>query len=412
MTEQSERPLWNLVDAVSILFMHAYMAARARAFGHPSPMVRVLAQRDHAYTDSVLLERELAIFRSQRQSRPAKRRPHYAPQERAEIPQLMRLRGWSTKETAARFIVHPNTIRNWKRALRDKLKADDLVGAPPWNRLHEGVRWLVHEIRLLCPERDFGTRTIARHIMRAGIQISRASVRRILEEEQPPRSRTCESKASHARTAPDHFFNPPRPNHVWHMDMTVLRVLWMRFEVAAIIDGFSRKIVGLRIFRGSPTTADLIRLVDEAVIHNAAPQFIVTDRGGQFQKVFREALADRGILRARGRAQTWQFNAKVERLFWSLKRWCRVSLLVPDTSAIQKRLDAYATWHNLHRPHAALSTLVPSEAALGTSIPEPVRYTEGGELEPKIQIRRQHVGGDPRLLYPVIMVSPIQRSAA
>lgn len=63
MAEHGERSIWGLVDAVSILFMQAYMAARVRALGHPSPMVRVLAQRDHAHSDAVLLERELAIFR-------------------------------------------------------------------------------------------------------------------------------------------------------------------------------------------------------------------------------------------------------------------------------------------------------------------------------------------------------------
>ena len=54
MSEQNERSTWDLVDSVSVLFMHAYVAAQARAFGHPSGMVRVLAQRDHAYSDSVL----------------------------------------------------------------------------------------------------------------------------------------------------------------------------------------------------------------------------------------------------------------------------------------------------------------------------------------------------------------------
>jgi len=135
MSEQNERSIWELVDAVAVLFTHASVAARARAFGHPLGMVRVLAQRDHAYSDSVLLERELAIFRSQRQGRRAKQRPYYAPKQRAEILHLMRLRGWSANETASRFVVHPNTIRYWKRALRDKYKGEDLVGAPPWNGL-------------------------------------------------------------------------------------------------------------------------------------------------------------------------------------------------------------------------------------------------------------------------------------
>ena len=98
--KHSEHSVWDLVESVSILFMRGYHAARARAFKHPMPVVRLLAQRDHAHTDAVLLERELAIYRSQRQRKSAKQRPHYAPQERAEILHLLRLRGWSCKETA------------------------------------------------------------------------------------------------------------------------------------------------------------------------------------------------------------------------------------------------------------------------------------------------------------------------
>ncbi|MEQ9461304.1 MAG: DDE-type integrase/transposase/recombinase [Phycisphaeraceae bacterium] len=369
-------------------------------------MTRVQAQRDHAYSDSVLLERELAIFRGHRQNRPAKQRLHYTPKERAEILQLMRLRGWSAKQTAARFVVHPNTIRNWRRAVREKHRAQDVVGSPPWNKLHAGVRWLVHEIRSLCPEREFGTRTMARYIMRAGIQISRASVLRILEEERRPRPSDCTSSTESERTAPNHFFQPPGPNHVWHMDMTILKMLWLRFEVAAIVDGFSRKIMALKIFRSSPNTDQLLALIDEVSGLAGLPRYFVTDRGGQFQKRFRDELRRRGVKHTRGRAQTWQFNAKIERLFWSLKSWWRVSLMVPNIETIQARLDAYTTWHNHLRPHAALGTLTPSEAASGASTPDPLRYTETGEIEPVIRVRRQNVRGDPRLLFPDIRVRP------
>lgn len=92
--------------------MQAYTAARIRAFSHPSPTVRLLAQKDHAYSDAVLLERELAIFRSHRQNHPPERRPYYSLAQCAEILQLMRLRGWSAKVAVARFGVHPNSIRN------------------------------------------------------------------------------------------------------------------------------------------------------------------------------------------------------------------------------------------------------------------------------------------------------------
>ncbi len=410
---QGERSIWDLVESVSTLFMRGYLTARSRAYEHPMPMVRLLAQRDHAHTDSVLLERELAIFRSQRHCKSPKHRPHYSPQERSEILQLMRLRGWSSKETAARFVIHPNTVRNWKRALRDKLKAEKLIGAPPWNKLHEGVRWLVHEIRQLCPERDFGTRTIARHIMRSGIQISRASVRRILEEQsRNPSSTNTQLRNPRNRTAPSHLLQPVCAHHVWHMDMTTVRVLWMRYEIAAIIDGFSRKIVVLRVYQGTPSTCDLLNLIDQSIHKNTTPSFIITDRGGQFQNTFFVAMIQRGVNHARAPARVWQFNAKVERLFWSLKRWWRVSLFPPNLIAIQNRLDAYTKWYNLYRPHASLGMQTPSEAAYGMRHPDPMRYTEGGPLEPRIMIRRQNVGDDPRLLYPVIKVRPKHRFVA
>lgn len=396
--KQREQTAWDLVESVSVLFMRRYLAARARAFEHPMPMVRLLAQRDHAHSGAVLLERELAIYRSHRQRKSAKQRPHYAPQERAGILQLMRLRGWSCKEAAARFVVHPNTIRNWKRTLRDKLRADEVVGAPPWNKLHGGVRWLVHEMRQLCPERDFGTRTIAWHIMRSGIQISRASVRRILEEERSPNPyHGVQSNRTH-RTAPAHLIRPRNPHHVWHLDITSMRLLWLKLEVAAIIDGCSRKIVGIRAYAKRPSTNDLIRLIDDSIGANSIPRFIVTDRGSQFRRTFHTAMMQRDIAHVRGPVRVWQFNAKIERLFWSLKRWWRVSLVPPNLSTIQKRLDDFAVWHNLCRPHTSLGMLTPCEAELGMRRPEPIRYTEGGELEPKITIGRQHTGDDPRLL--------------
>jgi len=49
------------------------------------------------------------------------------------------------------------------------------------------------------------------------------------------------------------------------MDMTTVRVLWMRYEIAAIIDGFSRKIVGFQAYVGTPSTADLLKFIDQFV---------------------------------------------------------------------------------------------------------------------------------------------------
>tara|TARA_E500000305_G_scaffold22296_3_gene16903 strand:- start:11584 stop:11853 length:270 start_codon:yes stop_codon:yes gene_type:complete len=89
-----------------------------------------------------------------------------------------------------------------------------------------------------------------------------------------------------------------------------------------------------------------------------------------------------------------------------------MSRIPPNLTVIQICLDHFVIWHNLFGPHASLDMLTPSEAELGLRRPEPIRYTQGGVLEPKITIKRQHVGDDPRWLYAVNKVKPKHRSVA
>jgi transposase len=361
-----------------------------------------MGQRDHAFSDAALLERELAVFRSHRHRKPAKQRPHYAPEERAEILQVMRLRGWSAKQTGQRFVVHPNTIRNWQRSVEDKLRAEHMLGAPPWNRLHDGVRWLIHELRQTFPEPEFGTRTIARHVMRAGIRVSRTTIRRVLQEEKPRNARGHTSR--HRRTnAPSHVQHPTAPHQVWHLDITTLRVLWKHIEIAAIVDGFTRKIVGLRAFGFRPSTDDLAKLVEDATDEaGQRPRFLVTDHGSQFRRRFRAAVGELGITHVRCQVRTWHLNAKVERVFRDIKAWARRSALLPMTDAVQARLDGFRSWHNGFKPHAAHDILTPDEADEGLPPFETARYFQTGGVEPKVRLERRCVRGDPRLCYPVI----------
>jgi transposase-like protein len=289
----TKRSLWDAAEAIATLFMGAATTARARMLAHASPLIRLLGQRDALCHENSLLERELEVFRSQRQRKAPHQRPHYAPEERARILEVMRLRGWTVKQAAQRFVVHPNTIRNWRRAVEDRTRSDRLLGRPPWNRLHDGVRGVVLELRRAFPEPEFGTRTIARHLVRAGIRISRTSVRRVLQEHQGgPRTR-----GEHARrvTQPTHHIrHPVEPNRVWHLDLTEIRVLWLTVTLAAIVDGFTRKIVALRASRARPTSEDLSVLVAEAIVQaGRRPRFLVTDHGSQFRRRFtaNDALA-------------------------------------------------------------------------------------------------------------------------
>ena len=405
------RSVWHLVDSVAAAMSQSYGIARARAMNDPQELVRLTAQRDHLYTESALLERELEIFRSSRLAKPPRERPHFTPEQRAQIMQLPALRQWSTKQTADRFGLHANTINSWKKALLDKNRTDQLLGSPPWNRLHEGVRKTVHEIRKLCPERDFGTRSIARQMVRAGIQISRASVRRILEEEfvEPrPGNMPASTPPSHRA---EHLLKPNRPDHVWHTDITEVRVLWKRYEIAAVLDGYSRKLLAIRAFARRPNTNDMNLLIKEAVRRSgASPMFLISDHGSQFRRRFREECKRQGIKHVRGKVRVWQLNAKIERFFRTLKSWMRSTWMIPSTDGMQRRLNEYQVWYNEHRVHAAHEAHTPEDRNRGVD-PSPTLYTVNGGIEPEIRVTRQSARGDLKLFRLEIRVRERKRAA-
>jgi len=391
------RSVWHLVDSVATAISQSYGISRARALADPLASVRIKAQRDHLYTESALLDRELEIFRSSRLAKPPRERPHFTPEQRAQIMQLAALRQWSTKQTADRFGLHINTINSWKKAMLKKERTDRLLGSPPWNRLHDAVRHTVHEIRKLCPENDFGTRSIARQMVRAGIQISRASVRRILEENFVEPGRGDQPGATPPSHHADHLLKPERPHHVWHTDITEIRVLWKRFEIAAVLDGYSRKLLAIRAFARRPNTHDMNLLIKEASrISDATPRFLISDHGSQFRRRFKEACEQQGIKHVKGKVRVWQLNGKIERFFRTMKDWMRSTWMIPSTDGMQRRLNEYQNWYNELRVHAAHEAHTPEDMIRGVE-PIPILYTVNGGIEPEIRVTRQSARGDPKL---------------
>ncbi len=240
------------------------MLARSRLVTHPSPVIRLMAQRDHIDFQAKLIERIAHVYQSERERISANRRWQYSPESRLEILQIMRLTGWSVDEAARRFALHPNTIRSWMKALCEQGDSSPLFTAPVWNRIHDGVRWAVHQLRRLCPEPEFGTRTIARHFVRAGILIHRSSIQRIIRED-PPKGRPGKLPLVPAEGCEStHLLAPNRTNKVWHLDLVEVRFLWMVYSVAAIVDGFTRRIIQMKAFVGQPKANDALRVMRSA----------------------------------------------------------------------------------------------------------------------------------------------------
>ncbi len=392
-------PLRRAVDSIAVMLMQVYMLARGRAASSASPVVRTLAGRDEEAWKLAIREREVGVFRRRIEAMPPHSRPHFLDEDRFEVLQLMRLRGLSVEQAAERYVLHPNTIRGWIRQFRTGRNIGAFFGKAPLNKINDAVRWLVHEIRRLCPEREFGTRSIAMAIVRAGIQLSRSSVQRFLHEKKPAAPVTAKSASAKdaPQAEPHHILRPEKPNRTWHLDLMTIDFFWVRFYVAAVLDGFSRKLLGLRVFRDAPTSMNIWRMVKTCIAEFGEPRFLVTDHGCQFRAWFRRLVEKRGIALVKGRKRSCQFNGKVERFFKTLRIWQRFTLFAWKLDWIQRRLDVFLDWYNGQRPMWIHAGRTPDEVYNSILKPEAL---QARRCDPQIalcSVRRIHAGSDHHL---------------
>ena len=397
------RALRLLVEAIATAFMRGYWLSRCRAAAHASGIVRLMAERDDALWRSALAERMLAVQCRRIAGMNPLRRPEVLPEDRFEVLQLIRLQGWSVREAARRFVLHKNTVSAWQRLFRTGADVGGFFGPAPFNRLNDAVRWLVQDLRRMCPHLAVGTRTIARLILQAGLQISRSSVQRILREKPPGKRDRRAVPPGGTDTIPYHILLPRTINRTWHLDLTVVTVLWFRFHIAALIDGFSRKLLTLHVFARTPTWNMMAALVRQTVETHGKPRFLVTDRGCQFRGRFHGYVETiLGISHVRGKVRSWTFNGKVERFFRTLKLWWRLSLFgwalnkAGIAVRMQARLDGFQDWYNTRRVHQALGGSTPEQA--WTESGPPVAVTlRARDPQPEIRILRHRYRGDPHL---------------
>ena len=389
----------RITDAMSTALAVGMQEARTRLASAASLILRLMIQRDHEVTESELLRRELNILRAGRENMLPQKRPDYRPEQRLAILQLMRLRNWNINTVTRRFVIHENTLRAWIKSAAGKGQPNLLAGAMAWNRIDDAVRWAVQELHRLCPEPEFGTRTMARHLLRAGIQISRSTVQRVLREakpERPPR-KPRSAMVEPVGIKPDRLLTPRKPNQVWHMDLTQIRILWFTFFITAVLDGFSRKILALKVYAKTPCAKNLAALVRSAAARHGSPRFLITDNGSQFRKRFGQAMRRQHICHVRTRVRSPFLNGKIERFFRTLKIWQRLTLMAATASGIQRQLGSFAVWYNTCRLHSALGLRTPDEAFTGGKSPQPIVYRTRDGPNIQIQIARRHYRGDPRL---------------
>jgi len=364
---------------VIALAQFAVIYTRGWAANCPNARVRLKAKLDRTNQEIALLREEMRIKAARMQQIPPHRRPQYPPTQRMAILELKAARGWSLEQTAQAFFVTPATIASWLKRL-DEDGPDALVQLhQPVNKFPAYVSYVVQRLKTLCP--TMGKAKIAEMLARAGLHLGTTTVGRMLQEKPQPMPKNADAETNGERIVTAKY-----PNHVWHVDLTVVPTgfgfwtPWLPFSlpqswpfcywVAIVTDHFSRRIMGCTAFKTQPTSNAVCQFLGQTIAKaKKTPKYIVCDRGKQFDcNEFRKWCKRKGIKPPRyGAIGKHGSIAVVERLILTTKCLLSRLLLVPyRRDAFQRELTDIADWYNEFRPHTWLGGKTPNEVYNGT----------------------------------------------
>ena len=350
---------------------YAIVYAPAWAADSINARVRLAADNDRLHEECALLREELRIKDSRMAQIAPQRRPHYSPHERMAILELRAARGWSVKQTADALLITPATVTSWLKRIDSQGTNALLQLREPVNKFPDFVRYIVQRLKTLSP--SMGKVKIAETLSRAGLHLGTTTVGRILKEAPHP--------------APGHpapctgIVTAKRPNHVWHVDLTAVPTSvgfwapWLPFAlpqcwpfcwwVAVVIDHYSRHIMGIAVFKHSPTSRSVQHFLERAMDSTGAnPNYIICDKGKQFWcDAFKDWCDRQGITPRFGAVGQHGSIALIERFILTLKNECTRIILVPlRTDTFELELSCFTYWYNHSRPHSSLNGQTPQEA--------------------------------------------------
>ena len=151
------------------------------------------------------------------------------------------------------------------------------------------------------------------------------------------------------------------PNQVWSIDITYIPMPHGHMYLTAIIDWYSRKIVGYYLSDTLETTSVIIA-VKEAVAKYGIPAILNSDQGSQFtDKEYKKLLKELGITQSMDGRRRWADNIMIERWFRSLKHECIYINEYKSPRELLQLIGNYVKTYNTTRPHEALENQTPDK---------------------------------------------------
>jgi putative transposase len=159
-------------------------------------------------------------------------------------------------------------------------------------------------------------------------------------------------------------FEADGPDRLWVTDITYVPTRRGFAYLAAVVDVFSRKVVGWAL--SDDLSAGLVSAALDSALSRRRPQqglVLHSDRGCQYTSgVFRQRLAEAGIAASMGRTGDCYDNALIESFFATLE--CELFDRSVFASTTDARLGVFSfveAFYNPRRRHSALDYLSPED---------------------------------------------------
>ena len=211
----------------------------------------------------------------------------------------------------------------------------------------------------------YGSRKMVIFLREAGHSVNRKRVQRLMRQMglagMAPGPNTSGAHPEH-KIYPYLLRGVPvvRPNQVWSTDITYIRLAHGFAYLIAIIDWYSRCVLGWRI-SNSMEAMFCVDCLEDALRSHGKPEIFNSDQGAQFTSVaFTDVLKREGVvisMDGRGRAFD---NIFVERLWRSVKYEDVYLKGYGAMGELMVGLADYFAFYNGERPHQSLGQKTPA----------------------------------------------------
>ena len=219
---------------------------------------------------------------------------------------------------------------------------------------------------------SYGSRRLRAALHAQGITLGRYRVRRLMQQQglqaRWRRKFTHTTHSRHTLPVADNVLNrqfyPDAPDRAWVCDITYVRTRRGWLYLAAVMDLFSRKIIGWAMAPAMPAELAVEALSMAIAARTPQPGLMVhSDRGSQYaSELHRSLLARHGLVASMSRKACCWDNAVMERFFLNLKMeriWQRD--YANHIEASHDITDYIVNFYNAIRLHSTLGYRSPND---------------------------------------------------